>query len=127
MPYWVPLVVGITVGVLGLIGVAYTQWRSDRRETETRRETREREREQWERQERRQHEQWDREDAARTYEQRRDAYVRYFIEFDRAWELVAGRYFLPGHSPDRLDEDDEIQETLRRAAHAEPVRLKASR
>ena len=38
--------------------------------------------------------------------------MRYFIEFDRAWELVAGRYFLPGHWPERLDEDDETYRKL---------------
>lgn len=107
VPYWVPLVVGITVGMLGLIGVAYTQWRSDRREADARHETRERERAQWDRQERQQHEQWAREDAARTYEQRRDAYLRYSTEFDQVWELVAGRYYLPGHWPEAVPEGDE--------------------
>lgn len=95
VPYWVPLVVGIAVGVLGLLGVLYTQWRSDRRETA-----------QWERQQAAQREQWAREDAARSFEQRRESYLRYFTEFDQVWEVVAGRYYLPGHWPEPVPEDD---------------------
>ena len=53
VPLWVPLLVGL----LGLLGVLYTQWRSDIREQRTRDEGRQREREQWDRQERQQREQ----------------------------------------------------------------------
>jgi hypothetical protein len=92
VPLWVPLLVGL----LGLLGVLYAQWRSDVREQRTRNEARQREQEQWDRQERQRHEQWAREDATRSYEQRRDAYLRFVTEFDQVWELVAGRYYLPG-------------------------------
>ncbi len=58
-----------------------------------------------------------REDAARTYEQRRDAYLRFITEFDQVWELVANRYYLPGHWPELVPEDDrtylKLNEELR--------------
>jgi hypothetical protein len=113
VPLWVPLLVGL----LGLLGVLYTQWRSDVREQRTRNEARQREQEQWDRQERQQREQWAREDATRSYEQRRDAYLRFVTQFDQVWELVAGRYYLPGHWPQPVPEDDrtyvELTEALR--------------
>lgn len=113
VPLWVPLVVAL----FGLLGVLYTQWRSDCREDKSRAAAREREREQWARQQDQQREQWAREDAARTYEQRRDNYLRFFTEWDRTWELVAGRYHLPGHYPAAVPEDDntyvELYEELR--------------
>lgn len=102
VPLWVPLVVGL----IGLLGVLYTQWRSDRREAEARTEGRYREQEQWLKQEAQQRRQWAREDAARTYEQRRDSYLHFFTVWDQTWELVGGRYYLPGHYPERVPEDD---------------------
>jgi hypothetical protein len=120
VPLWVPLVVGL----IGLLGVLYTQWRSDRREERSRHESRKREREQWDRQERKQREQWAREDSARTYEQRRDVYVRFITEFDQVWELVAGRYYLPGHWPEPVPEDDRTY--LKLSEEIRTLRLFAS-
>lgn len=102
VPLWVPLLVGF----LGLLGVLYTQWRSDIREQRARDQARQREQEQWDRQERQQREQWDREDAARSYEQRGETYLRSVTQFDQVWELVAGRFYLPGHWPQPVPEDD---------------------
>ncbi len=79
VPLWVPLLVGL----LGPVGVLYTQWRPDNRERRTRDEARQPEQEQWDRQERQQRQQWAREDAARSYEQRRDAYLRFVTRFDQ--------------------------------------------
>ncbi len=84
VPLWVPLVVGL----IGLFGVLYTQWGADRREAKIRTEARKREQEQWSRQHEQQREQWAREDAARTYEQRRESYLRFFIVWDRTFADV---------------------------------------
>ena len=70
-PLWVPLAVAI-VGLLGTVigtvsGVLITQRRADRREIEA--STKETERES---------ERWRREDAARTFEERREAYLGFY-------------------------------------------------
>jgi hypothetical protein len=62
-PVWVPLL----VAGLGIAGVFFTQWRSDKRESAT-----------WARDRRRERERWAREDAARTFDHRRDAHVDFY-------------------------------------------------
>jgi hypothetical protein len=71
IPLWVPLVVAI-LGLIGtaggaIAGVIITQRRSDARDKLT-----------WERDRDRERERWAREDAARTFEQRRDAYSDFY-------------------------------------------------
>jgi hypothetical protein len=71
IPLWVPLVVAI-LGLIGtaggaIAGVVITQRRSDARDKAT-----------WERERERERERWGREDAARTFEQRRDAYSDFY-------------------------------------------------
>ncbi|MGB8229553.1 MAG: hypothetical protein WCE78_10955 [Pseudonocardiaceae bacterium] len=65
-PIWVPLVVAL----LGLGGILFTQHRADRREDAR-----------WQRERERERASWAREDAARSYEQRREAYVAFIKEF----------------------------------------------
>jgi hypothetical protein len=70
-PLWVPLAVA-ALGLLGTVvgaisGVLITQRRADKREVEA-----------WERESQRERERWAREDAARTFEQRRDAYIDFY-------------------------------------------------
>jgi hypothetical protein len=69
-PIWVPLVVAL----LGLGGILLTQRRADRREDAR-----------WQREREREQALWAREDAARSYEQRREAYVAFIKEFQRLW------------------------------------------
>jgi hypothetical protein len=71
IPLWVPLVVAI-LGLIGtaggaIAGVVITQRRSDRRENTA-----------WQRERDRERERWAREDAARTFEQRREAYSDFY-------------------------------------------------
>jgi hypothetical protein len=76
MPLWVALI-GVLGTVIGaIIGSLITQRRADRRERET-----------WERQSERERALWVREDAARTFEQRRTAYVDFYQASIEAGEL----------------------------------------
>jgi len=67
MPLWVALVglLGTVVGTI--IGALITQHHADKREADT-----------WEREQQRERARWAREDAARTFEQRRTAYVDFY-------------------------------------------------
>lgn len=67
--------VGTIVGTLG--GVLITQWRSDVRESTA-----------WARESKRESDRWEREDAARTFEQRRDAYTGFFEANEAAVRLI---------------------------------------
>jgi hypothetical protein len=83
-PLWVPLVVAVLtfIGTLGgaLGGVVITQRSADKRERENRADEFKLERERWAR-----------EDEARTFEQRRDAYIEFYESLGQT--LVAVNYF----------------------------------
>lgn len=85
-PLWVPLVVaGIgVVGTLtaGIAGGLITQRRADRRESAT-----------WARERERERERWAREDEARTFEQRREAFVEFYV----AVKALAGKAYDHGY------------------------------
>ena len=80
-PLWVPLVIaglGLLGTVLGSIGgILLTQRRADRREAEA-----------WHRERERERAQWAREDAARTFDQRRDATVEFYEALRESTDLL---------------------------------------
>jgi hypothetical protein len=81
-PLWVPLAVAL-VGLLGTAGgaiggVLITQRRADKREADA-----------WERELERERARWGREDAARTFEQRRAAYIDFYQANAHTPELIS--------------------------------------
>ena len=97
VPYWVPILVAAVGLLTTLAGVAYTQWRSDKRERQT-----------WNRQREREREQWAREDTARSYDHRQQAYVAFAAQwekhYDRAWRHREFRLNEPDPDYDWADE-----------------------
>jgi hypothetical protein len=74
---WVTLAGSCAGAVVALAGVIISQVLTERRETAR-----------WAREQSRQRETWEREDAARTYEQRRDAYLAYANEWHRYHDKI---------------------------------------
>lgn len=92
-PLWVPLIVaGIGVaGTLtaGIAGGLITQRRADRREADA-----------WARERQRERDRWSREDEARTFEQRREAFVEFYVAVK---ELARTAY---NHAFGLIDEEE---------------------
>lgn len=84
----------IVVAILGLVGtlggalggVLITQWRSDARERAS-----------WERETQRERERWGREDEARTFEERRDAYIAFYAALDQTLARINLQFHPPPH------------------------------
>lgn len=113
---WVPLVVavlgltGTAVGTIG--GVLIAQRRSDRRETEN-----------WVRESERERARWLREDEARTFEQRRVAYVEFFESLREMQRIAYNHGFgLEAYGGGQFEDGTELPEgwqtqTFRRLQH----------
>jgi hypothetical protein len=86
----------IVVAILGLVGtiggalggVLITQWRSDARERAA-----------WERETQRERERWGREDEARTFEERRDAYIAFYDILNQTLGRINLQFHPPPHEP----------------------------